>query len=109
MKASLTPGGKWRIVRLLIGILAVATSYLCLFLAPPSLLYGVGVTAGAAMSAGGARSGSLAEELYFLPLLIGVVTWIVAVVFGPGLIIRLLCVPSGMGYIGILYLLQSIG
>ena len=107
MKSELTTREKFKVTRFAIGIFALFVSYACLAVVPLSTLFGIGVGAGAAMTAGG--SGHSTFSVFMLPLFIGGAAFVLAAFFGPGLIIRLLCIPSGVGYIAALLFLKKIG
>jgi hypothetical protein len=106
MRSALSTSEKIKVARLAIGVLSLAVSYVCLALLPVSTLLGISFGIGSAMTAG-ARGGA-SHSVFFLPLAIGVAAWLVASVFGPGLIIRLLCLPSSVGYVAALLFLKKL-
>lgn len=96
-----------RLVRLTVGITALITSYLCLFFLPVLVLTALRTAIGTGMSAD-SEDASPAIQLIGLPFAIGVVSWLIALLGGPGLIIRLMCVPCSLGYLAILYFISRI-
>lgn len=103
---ALSSSERLKVARLAIGVLALVVSYGCLALLPVSTLLGIGLGVGSAMTAGGSSGSS--HSVFLLPFAIGVVSWLVALLFGPGLIIRLLCLPSSVGYVAALYFMKSL-
>lgn len=104
----LTPARhRLRLARVTVGIAALITSYICLFFLPVLVLTALRAAVGAGMSAD-PEEGNPAIQLVRLPLIIGVVSWLIALLGGPGLVIRLMCVPCSLGYLAILYFISRI-
>jgi len=108
MKNKLTTRDKIKVARFAIGVVSLVISYVCLLLLPVTTIAALGHASGAAMSAGASGSTSSPAKILMLPFVIGLITWLFALVGGPGLVIRLLCLPSSIGYIAAIIFLVKV-
>lgn len=107
MENRLTIRDKIKVTRLAVGVSSLVVSYICLLLLPITKIAAIGTANGDAMSAGTSTGKSTDGVLLMLPLLIGLIAWLISLIGGPGILIRLLSIPSTVGYVAaVLFLVK---
>jgi hypothetical protein len=89
MKTKLTIAEKIGAARLALGVISTFVAYCSLIFLPLATLVSM-----KSIGLGGV----------FIPFFVGLCAWLVALVFGPGIIIRMLNLPAGVAYVAALIL-----